>query len=126
MPFLQIGTGGTAFVYDVQTSGANEQTRSDRRAPTEGTPTYAGGIRRQGAARKREWSFTYAPMSMADYRTLRDKCYNAAYQPCSGDALDETGAVINCVITIDAAPYVEDEYDALHFKRVPQVTLRER
>jgi len=122
MPFLQIGT----FVYDVQTSGANEQTRSDRRGPTEGTPTYGGSIRRQGLARKREWSFTFAPMSMADFRTLRDQCYNFPYRTCSGDALDELGATIDCVVTIDSAAYVEDENDALQFKRVPQVTLRER
>jgi hypothetical protein len=120
MAFLQIAT----MPVDVQVTGADERTRQDRRASTEGTPVYGGGIRRQGLARKREWTFALAPLARSDYDALITLAYGAAYRHCTGDALPAGG--VDCVVTIEQAAYVPDESDALDFKMIAQITLRER
>jgi hypothetical protein len=121
MAFLQIGA---LAPFDVQTQGAAERTRADRRASTEGSPTYGGGLRRQGLGRKREWPFTSAPLTRATYDLLVTACYGSAYQHCTGDALPAGG--VDCIVTIDDAVYVDDTSDALGFKMVAQLTLREK
>lgn len=119
MAFLTIA--GTT--YEVQTTGASERTRADRRAQTEGVATYAGVLRRQGVTRKREWVFTTAPLTQSEFAALVVQAYGAAFRSCAGDAMP---AAIDCLITLEDGAYVEDTSDALGFKRIAQLTLRER
>jgi hypothetical protein len=112
------------FSPDIQTQGASEHTRSDQRARTEGIPTYNGGLRRQGVARKREWQFTTVPLAQSDFATLITKAYGAPFRSCTGDALG--GVATDCVITVDEGAYVEDTSEAVGFKRVATITLREK
>jgi hypothetical protein len=121
MPFLQIGA---VSVFDIQTSGASERTRQDRRAATEGISTYSGALRRQGLPRKREWTFVSAPLAETDAAALLTAAYGSASLHCTGDALPAGG--VDCLVTIDELSYVDDEGDALGFKRIAQITLRER
>lgn len=55
-------------------------------------------------SRKREWSFTTAPIAQATFETLETAVANGAFVDCTGDAL--SGDTISCRVTITEAGYL--------------------
>ncbi len=112
MAYLQVA----GITVSIGRGGQSRQTRLSIGARSR---AFAGNLRSSVRATKREWSFQTNPLTVATYDTL---VAAIGVVTVAGDAI---GSTITADVEITDATDIEDDADALTFKRVATLQIRE-